>query len=843
MGRARSLDSYRRKRDPARTPEPFAAPARPAANAASPRFVVQQHAARRLHYDFRLELDGVLKSWAIPKGPSMVPGERRLAAQTEDHPLEYADFEGVIPKGEYGGGTVQVWDRGTWQPVGDAQAGLEKGDLGFRLDGTKLRGRFHLVRMKPRASDRGKAAWLLIKGRDAEASSADAPPITESARKSTLTGRELDEVAHDADRVWSSGHGEVPSDTPAVTAPRDVEGARRAALPATIEPQLATLVDAAPAGGDWLHELKLDGYRLLCRLERGEVRLFTRAGNDWTDRFPTLAAALGALPVKSAVLDGEAVVLDAEGRSRFQALQRAFGVGSADLHLFLFDLLFLDGWDLRTGTLLARKALLRRVLAPLPAKSPLRFSDHVAGQGPAVLAEACRRGAEGIVSKRADAPYRSGRGRTWLKVKCARRQELVIAGFTDPAGSRSGFGALVLAAHDADGTLRYAGKVGTGFDAETLVSLRKRLEKLERKTPAIAAAPRGRGLHWVEPRLVGEVTFTEWTSDGHVRHPAFVGLREDKAASEVRIEMRERVVQESSGPPPLRTEVAGVRLSHPDRVYFPEVGITKSELATYYERMADRVLPGLVERPLSLVRCPEGRTGECFYQKRADRGIPDRVPRVVVKAGRAPYAMVSDLASLVSLVQVGVLELHPWGARADRLDRPDIVVFDLDPDTAVPWRRVADAAKLLRELLATLGFVPFVRSTGGKGLHVVVPLVRRPTWEEVREFAEGLAAQIVRAAPAEFTDDMAKARRPGKIFLDVFRNAPEATAVASWSTRAREGAPVAATLAWDELDADDRPHVTVRDAAARLALPDPWKDFEDARRPLTAAIRRRVAAA
>jgi len=829
-----ALDAYRKKRDFGVTPEPRGR-ARQASGGAL-HFVVQQHAARRLHYDFRLELDGVLKSWAVPKGPSMVPGERRLAAQTEDHPLEYADFEGVIPAGEYGGGTVQVWDRGTWEPIGDARAGLDDGDLSFRLDGTKLRGRFHLTRMRPRPSDRGKASWLLIKGRDAEARKPGTPDVVETARRSAVTGREMDEIAAAADRVWSSRQGELPTDVETVTEPRDLTGARRAKLPASLDAELATLVDAAPEGDEWVHELKLDGYRLLCRRDGKTVRLFTRNGNDWTDRFPTLAEALRALPVKSVVLDGEAVVLDAEGRSSFQALQRAFGERAPALHLFVFDLLFLDGYDVRAAPLLERKALLRRLLAAVPDDAALRLSDHVVGQGPAVLAEACKRGAEGIVSKRADAPYRAGRTRDWLKVKCARRQEFVIAGFTDPSGSRRGFGALVLAARDAGGTLRHVGKVGTGFDSATLVGLRKRLEKLERPKPAITGAPRGRGLHWVEPRLVAEVSFTEWTGDGRIRHPAFVALREDKAADEVRIEMSEPAV------PALRTEVAGVRLTHPERVYYPELGITKSELATYYETMADRVLPGLVERPLSLVRCPEGRTGECFYQKRAGRGVPERVARVVVKEGRAPYAMVTDLASLISLVQFGVLEFHPWGARADRLDRPDIIVFDLDPDTAVEWRAVADAAKLLRGLLDELGLASFVRSTGGKGLHVVVPLVRRASWDDVRGFAEGLAGQIVRAAPDAFTANMAKARRPGKIFLDVFRNAPEATAVASWSTRAREGAPVAATLAWDELDGE-RPLVNVRDAAARLSTPDPWKDFEDARRPLTTAMRRRVSPA
>jgi bifunctional non-homologous end joining protein LigD len=423
-------------------------------------------------------------------------------------------------------------------------------------------------------------------------------------------------------------------------------------------------------------------------------------------------------------------------------------------------------------------------------------------------------------------------------VKCARRQEFVVAGFTDPAGSRVGLGALLLAAHDEDGKLRYVGKVGTGFDDATLGGLRRTLGFLERRATPVVDAPRARGQHWVEPRVVAEVSFTEWTRDRRIRHPAFLGLREDKPAAAVRFETEEAAP--AGSPPPLRAEVAGVRLSTPDRVYFPENGVTKSELAQYYERMAERVLPGLVERPLSLVRCPDGREGGCFYQKRAFRSIPDSVPRVVVKEGSPAYAMVVDLPSLVALVQVGVLEFHVWGARADQLDRPDILVVDIDPDPSLPWVKVAEAAFLLRELFEALELVPFVRSTGGKGLHVVVPLVRRSTWAEVKAFAMGAATQLVRAAPDRFTTSMSKSRRPGRVFLDVFRNAPEATAIASWSTRARPGAPVAATLGWEEIEGQEQPRVGLRDAPARLRRPDPWASFEASRRRLTESIRRQV---
>jgi bifunctional non-homologous end joining protein LigD len=796
------LEEYRRRRDFRRTGEPRGRAARKA-RAPGGRFVVQRHDARRLHYDFRLELDGVLKSWAVPKGPSLVPGERRLAAETEDHPLEYAEFEGRIPAGEYGAGKVAIWDRGRWQAIGDPHAGLAKGALEFRLAGEKLRGRWRLVRMQPRNERRGRASWLLIKGHDEHKKPA---------------GRRENEL-------------------------QALPCAVRAPLPRALAPQLATLVDEPPDGEGWIHELKLDGYRLIAYVENGRVRLLTRAGHDWTERFAGVAAAFATLPVRAALFDGEAVVLDAHGRSNFQALQQALAGGRGELHLFLFDCLHLDGWDLRECRLDLRKEVLRALFDQVPAGSPLRFSDHQTGGGPAFFAEACRSGVEGIVSKRADAPYRSRRSRAWLKVKCTRRQELVIAGFTEPAGSRTGLGALLLAAHDDGGALRYAGKVGTGFDAATLADLRARLAPLERDEPAVAGAPRARGQHWVEPRLVAEVAFTEWTADGRVRHPSFVGLREDKPASQVRFEHAKPLEAAAPAAGGSRiVQVAGVRLSTPERVYFPESGVTKLELAQYYERMQARVLPGLEGRPLTLVRCPEGREGECFYQKRADRSIPALVPRVVVKEGRAPYAMVNDLPSLIALVQVGVLELHVWGARADRLDRPDILVVDLDPDPSVPWRRVADTALLLRALFDELGLVPFVRSTGGKGLHVVVPLERRTGWDEVKSFAQALVAQIVRTAPGEYTARMSKAQRHGKIFLDVFRNAPEATAIASWSVRARPGAPVAAPLAWERLGADERPVLSLRDALATLSEPDPWAAFEASRRPLTAAMRRRVGA-
>jgi bifunctional non-homologous end joining protein LigD len=823
-----ALREYGRKRDFGRTPEPRGRAVRKK-RAAGLSFVVQQHAARRLHYDFRLELDGVLKSWAVPKGPSLDSAERRMAVEVEDHPLEYAGFEGVIPKGEYGGGTVVVWDRGTWEPIGDPRAGLAKGKLEFQLAGEKLHGRWHLVRMRARAQDRGKRMWLLIKGRDEATRTGAAAEVTARETASVLTGRDLAGVAADADRVWSSQKGEVKP-------PKKTQSLPRKPLPRALEPQLATLVDAPPEGDDWLHELKLDGYRILARVDNGKVRLLTRSGNDWTDTFPSVAAAVARLPAETALLDGEVVVNDAAGRSRFQLLQNALKRGDAPFQYHVFDLLHLDGYDLRAAPLTARKELLEKLVEGASGARNLHFSRHTVGGGAAAFAKACKAGEEGILCKRADAPYVSGRTKTWLKVKCQKRQEFVVVGYTDPRRSRVGIGALLLGTYDAAGALRYAGKVGTGFNQALLGELAARLAKLARKEPPVVDRERAeRGAHWVDPILVAEVEFTEWTDDGKVRHPSFVALRSDKAPAAIRREVEEPVVRAQAE----RAEVAGVRLSNPDRVYWPDVGVTKSELAQYWETMAERALPGLAGRPLSLVRHPDGVDKKGFFQKHATSALSKQVPRVTINEGEEPYAMVRDLTAIVALVQIGVIEFHPWGSRADAIEKPDLFILDLDPDPAVPWRRLAETALLLRAFLSDLGFVPFLRTTGGKGLHVVVPIVRRNGWEEIKSFTRSLALRLVREAPEHYTAQISKAKRTGKILIDYLRNQRDATAIASYSPRARDGAPVAIPLAWDELDPKGKgpPVWSLREAPSRLAEPDPWADFEASRRPLTKKLR------
>ncbi|MGH7474689.1 MAG: DNA ligase D [Longimicrobiales bacterium] len=857
------LDTYRQKRRFDRTPEPAGRLGR---TAGALQFVVQKHAARRLHYDFRLELNGVLLSWAVPKGPSYDPGEKRLAVHVEDHPLEYGDFEGVIPQREYGGGTVVLWDRGVWVPKGDPSEQYEKGRLKFELAGEKLIGGWTLVRMG-RQNAGEKENWLLIKERDGTERSPTEADIVETRPESVATGRTLEEIASQKDRVWRS------KETVTVI-PKGLPAAKKARLPAktAVKAQLATLVDAVPEGDDWLHEIKFDGYRLLCRLEKGEAALVTRNGKDWTERFAPLARAATSLAANAALLDGEAVALNDSGRSDFQLLQNALGGGASPLVYYAFDLLHLEGHDLRSVGLLERKQLLRELLERSGvAGGTLRYSDHVVGNGPAFFGQACELQLEGVISKRTDAPYIEARSRTWLKTKCTREQEFVIVGYTDPKGSRTGFGALAVGYHDAEGELRYAGKVGTGYDEATLKALLRRLKKLEREEAPVVNPPRGgeaRGLHWVEPTLVAQVAFTEWTQDDILRHPVFKGLREDKAPSEVIREARtphrraeQQAAAESNSPPApgqqagpevspeeltaLLKDLPAIRLTNPQRVLFPADGITKQDLAGYYALVARWMLPLVRDRALTLVRCPEGIDGPCFYQKHVGEAVPKSIKRVPVEEARKTgiYLYVDSVEALVSLVQIGVLEIHFWGSRIDKIEKPDLLVLDLDPDPAVSWSRVVEAALELRDRLAELGLQSFAKTTGGKGLHVVVPLTRRTDWEDAKEFARALAEERVRLHPRSYTAAVSKAKRKGKIYIDYLRNARGSTAIAPYSTRARPGAPVATPIAWDELSTQlDPGALTVRTLPSRLLSlrRDPWSEYATVRQSITAAARKAV---
>jgi bifunctional non-homologous end joining protein LigD len=786
MKQSGSLRAYQSKRDFARTPEPRG---RLRAGRTEGSYFIQKHAASHLHYDFRLELEGVLKSWAVPKGPSLDPGVSRLAVHVEDHPLEYGSFEGRIPEGQYGAGTVLLWDRGLWIPEGDPGEAYRKGKLVFTLGGNKLQGRWSLIRFK--AADGGKKEyWLLRKLQDASARS----------------GPEDDLLVLRPESVGTT------------QAPAEVPGARRGPIPPSIAPELATLVSRAPEGDDWIHEIKLDGYRFLAFLERGRARLLSRNGLDWTSRLPGLAAEIASLPAGGLVLDGEVVTLTKEGISDFGALKDALGrKDEKNLLYYVFDLLHLDGIDLRGSSLLRRKELLRGLLEKAPSPR-LRYTDHVVGHGEVFLRHSCDLALEGIVSKRKDSPYRSGRGLDWMKVKCLKRQEFVIGGFTDPRSSRRGFGALLLGVHEKPG-LVYSGRVGTGFNAPLLLDLGRRLGALERSESPFATPIRRlerRGVHWVTPSLVAEVSFSSWTRDRRLRQASFLGLREDKPAAEV--------VGDRPSPPPVSGP--SIRLTHPDRILYPQEGITKADLARYYRKIAAWILPQVGGRLLSLVRCPEGQSGPCFYQKHRMEALPPAVRVLATNESEGPSTglFIEDEAGLIALVQLGVLEIHPWGSRVSDLDHPDLCIFDLDPGPGLAWTAVLQAARELRDLLRGLGLECFVKTSGGKGLHVVVPF-SGSGWPELRAFSKSVARELARHSPEHYTTTPAKVAREGRIFIDYLRNSRGATAVAAYSTRATPHASVAMPLAWEELSPGlPADHYTVKNVPGRLEklARDPW---------------------
>jgi bifunctional non-homologous end joining protein LigD len=868
------LELYRKKRNFKTTPEPAGRVQRRRSH--EPLFVIQKHAASHLHYDFRLEHNGVLLSWAVPKGPSLDPHDKRLAMHVEDHPLEYGEFEGVIPPKQYGSGTVLLWDRGYWEPQGDAEAGYRQGKLKFRLHGEKLQGGWTLVKSHG-GKYGGDKSWLLIKENDEYARSGADARIVETEPDSVASGRSLEAIAAGPDRVWHSNKsvaenvrsGRVRRKKVSV-APDKVEGAHKAAQPQSIDAELALLVDEAPAGDGWLHEIKFDGYRMLCRVADGRCRIYSRNGKEWTGAFAAIADAVARLPVESAWVDGEIVVLDARGHTSFQALQNFLAEDARSKPLyFAFDLPYLNGYDLRRAPLVERKALLRRIVGESPL---IRFSDHVEGGGPAFFAEACKLGLEGIISKRANSPYEATRSRAWQKVKCALRQEFVIGGYTDPQGSRSGFGALLLGVYDGD-ELRYCGKVGTGFDDAMLKRLSSRLVSLATDKPPFVNPPtgaEGRRAHWVKPSLVGEVSFTEWTRDATLRHPSFQGLREDKRPRDV---VREQPAHapEAAPPAPSRTrraskpvsaskplpaskpapssrraasegdEVAGVIISNGAKVLYPEAGITKLDLARYYEAVGEWIVPHLRDRPLTLIRCPNGWDKPCFYQKHASGTISEHIDQVDIRdsGGVKPYMIANSTSAVVALLQMGVLEVHPWGSRAPKLDHPDRLVFDFDPDESLGWDKLVDAVTVLRKLLDTLRLASFLKTTGGKGLHVVVPIEPVHVWDDVREFTKAIAELLVRTFPDRFTSKLAKASRGGRIFVDYLRNAEGATAVAPYSVRAKARAPVALPIGWSELDDDLRfDHFNVRNVPALLQRRkrDPWKDLSRVRQKLTDAM-------
>lgn len=819
------LEIYNEKRDFSQTAEPRGRKARKAGRS----FVIQKHAATRLHYDLRLEMDGVLKSWAVTRGPSLVAGEKRLAVHVEDHPLDYGTFEGTIPKGNYGAGAVIVWDRGEWTPVDGDYA---KGKLEFELKGEKLSGRWHLVRMRGKRGER-RENWLLIKSDDAAARPDDAPDILTERPESVQTGRTVEEVAQGAEEKPRPAKPKPARRSRAKDPDAPTARAKKSPMPDFIEPALATLKPAPPAGPKWLHEVKFDGYRLQARLEGQEVRLLTRSGLDWTHRFGAeITDALRALPAETAIMDGELVVESGAGASDFSALQADLSDGRNDRFvLYLFDLMYLDGYDLREAPLIERKEVLEKLVGAEPGR--IRFSSHFGESGSMVLRHACRLSLEGIVSKEADAPYRSGRGKGWIKSKCSARQEFVVAGYVPSTTSDRLVGSLVLGVHEGD-TLTYVGRVGTGFSQKMASELRERLDGMRIDKSPFAGrltADESRGVRFVRPDLVAEVEFRAWTADGHLRHASFRGLREDKPAADV---VRESGPAKEAPKAPRRR----VTLTHPDRIYWPDEGITKEGLADYYAEVWPKIAPFIVGRPLALLRCPGGINGQKFFQKHAWKGIAKQIGLVKDPAEPAEEAMIAinDMDGLMALVQSATLEIHPWGSTVADWDRPDTITMDLDPGEGVPWEAVIAGAVEVRQRLADAGLESFVKTSGGKGLHVVAPLTPRADWPAVKAFTKGLADAMAADAPGDYVSTITKSKRKGRILIDYLRNQRGMTAVAAYSTRARPGAAVSMPVAWEELDQFGPDYFTVVNTPNRLAAlaRDPWEDFRAAARPLEA---------
>jgi bifunctional non-homologous end joining protein LigD len=827
------LRDYARKRRFDATPEP-SGEGEGARRGHRPIFVVQLHHARARHYDFRLDADGALKSWAVPKGPSLRPGEKRLAVEVEDHPLSYAGFEGDIPQGNYGAGHVDIFDHGIWSMAGDPLEAIAAGKLDFELHGERLRGGWKLIRTQQRG---GKNQWLLVKRNDAHVADADAD---------TLLAGSSAKATHSRSRA-ALGKRRSAAQSSRPAAPKPAKPRRRASLAnwrkralalagATehannepIAPMLATLRSTTPSGDGWLHEIKWDGYRLLAAMVDGRVTLRSRNGLDWSDDFPEISSALEALGVPRTQFDGELVALDAQGRSDFSALQRTLqGAANAPLRYLLFDLPVLAGVDLRRVALESRKRLLEDVLRSAPDEA-LAFSQHIVGHGAEVFAASGKQGVEGVISKRIDGAYVEGRSDTWIKTKHSNSDEFVIVGYTAPKGSRSGFGALLMATREGR-QLRYVGRVGTGYDDAMLRSLGAQLRKLRVERPVVdlpahAPIPRGR-VQWVEPVLVAEVAFRGWGKEGLLRQASFQRLHVDKTAVEV-----------DAMPNPVTDEVT---ITHPERVVFPARGFTKGDVADYYRAVAPWLLQELADRPTSLVRCPDGVAGTCFFQKHHSPSLGANVGSVAIRekdGGHADYVTIADVDGLLELVQMNVLEFHPWGARNADPEHPDRLVFDLDPGPGVTWKEIVAAAREVRGNLVHAGLESWVRLSGGKGLHVVVPLVPKAGWDEAKAFCEAVANAMAQQAPQRYVATASKAKRDHRIFIDWLRNGRGATSVTNWSLRAREGATVAVPLRWEELgriagpDAFDLAKAKRRAASLKQ---DPWEGFAKKRQTLPA---------
>ncbi|MGQ3319986.1 DNA ligase D [Pseudomonas brassicacearum] len=862
---SKTLDDYNRMRNFAATPEPAAKRSRKSAKTAHAlQFCIQKHDASRLHYDFRLELDGALKSWAVPKGPSLDPKAKRLAVHVEDHPLDYATFEGNIPEGHYGAGDVIVWDRGVWIPQDDPHEAYEKGRLKFELQGEKLSGLWNLVRTHMPGK---QEQWFLIKHQDQAARPESEYDVVQAEPNSVLSDRTLVPKRRGkaaAAKAVKQPEKAVQAKSPRGAAKTTLSGAVAGPLPDTLKPELATLVESAP-DGEWLYEIKFDGYRVMARIEHGDVRLLTRNGHDWTHKLPRQAEALAELGLESAWLDGEMVVANDQGVPDFQALQNAFEAGSSGkIAYYLFDMPYLNGMDLRKVPVQERRTALAAVLEP--NESPLlRFSDAFEETPEALLNSACQMQMEGLIGKRIGSAYVSRRSNDWIKLKCKNRQEFVVVGFSDPKGARSAFGALLLGLHDADsGQLRYAGKVGTGFNETTLKSIYQQLLPLETKKAAVVNPPSGyeaKGVHWLEPTLLAEVAFAEMTKDGSVRHAVFHGLRNDKPAKDITQELAKPVkktaaakktkAKDEPGATPAKTKSKAkapaldgkVRITHPERVIDASSGTTKLQLAEYYASVAEFILPELADRPVALVRAPDGIAGELFFQKNAERlAIPGITSLDKALTGQ-PVMIINNAEALIGAVQMSTVELHTWNATSVDLDKPDRFVLDLDPDPALPWKSMVEATQLTLSVLDELGLKAFLKTSGGKGIHVVVPLTRKLGWDEVKGFSHAIVSHMAKLLPDRFSAVSGPKNRVGRIFIDYLRNGLGATTICAYAARTREGLPVSVPVFREEVAELKGANLwNVHNVHERLAEVghEPWAGLKRTRQSITAEMRRRI---